>query len=74
MWLICGCRAVGSLLSYCRPDIYAVAFQEIVELTAQQIIQVDPAKRSVQRAWERLCYRGSVFGPGSVQRMGADDL
>lgn len=34
---------------YCRPDIYAIAFQEIVELTAQQIIQVDPAKRSVQQ-------------------------
>lgn len=28
-----------------RADIYAIAFQEIVELTAGQILQTDPAKR-----------------------------
>jgi hypothetical protein len=26
-------------------DIYAIAFQEIVQLNAQQILQTDPAKR-----------------------------
>ena len=28
-------------------DIYMIAFQEIVELTASQILQTDPAKRYV---------------------------
>jgi hypothetical protein len=28
-----------------RPDVYMIAFQEIVELTAGQILQTDPAKR-----------------------------
>jgi hypothetical protein len=32
-------------------DIYAIAFQEIVELNAQQILQTDPAKR---RRWEQF--------------------
>ncbi|ODO04590.1 hypothetical protein I350_05196 [Cryptococcus amylolentus CBS 6273] len=32
------------------PDIYMIAFQEIVELTAGQILQTDPAKR---RMWEK---------------------
>ncbi|EKM59266.1 uncharacterized protein PHACADRAFT_157566 [Phanerochaete carnosa HHB-10118-sp] len=31
------------------PDIYAIGFQEIVPLTAQQIVQADPEKR---RIWE----------------------
>nr|XP_018264769.1 phosphatidylinositol phosphate phosphatase [Kwoniella dejecticola CBS 10117]OBR86927.1 phosphatidylinositol phosphate phosphatase [Kwoniella dejecticola CBS 10117] len=34
-----------------RPDIYMIAFQEIVELTAGQILQTDPAKK---RVWEKF--------------------
>ena len=34
-----------------EPDIYAISFQEIVELTAGQILQTDPAKR---RMWEKF--------------------
>nr|XP_031862893.1 uncharacterized protein CI109_001367 [Kwoniella shandongensis]KAA5529965.1 hypothetical protein CI109_001367 [Kwoniella shandongensis] len=33
-----------------EPDIYQIAFQEIVELTAGQILQTDPAKK---RMWEK---------------------
>lgn len=34
-------------LTRCRPDIFAIGFQEIVPLTAQQIVQADPEKRFV---------------------------
>ncbi|OWZ31660.1 phosphatidylinositol phosphate phosphatase [Cryptococcus neoformans c45] len=34
-----------------EPDIYMIAFQEIVELTAGQILQTDPAKK---RMWEKF--------------------
>lgn len=34
-----------------RSDIYMIAFQEIVELTAGQILQTDPAKK---RMWEKF--------------------
>nr|XP_019012040.1 phosphatidylinositol phosphate phosphatase [Kwoniella pini CBS 10737]OCF50821.1 phosphatidylinositol phosphate phosphatase [Kwoniella pini CBS 10737] len=34
-----------------RSDIYMIAFQEIVELTASQILQTDPAKK---RVWEKF--------------------
>nr|XP_019050419.1 phosphatidylinositol phosphate phosphatase [Kwoniella bestiolae CBS 10118]OCF29349.1 phosphatidylinositol phosphate phosphatase [Kwoniella bestiolae CBS 10118] len=34
-----------------KPDIYMIAFQEIVELTAGQILQTDPAKK---RVWEKF--------------------
>ncbi|OCF75027.1 phosphatidylinositol phosphate phosphatase [Kwoniella mangroviensis CBS 8886] len=34
-----------------EPDIYMIAFQEIVELTAGQILQTDPAKK---RVWEKF--------------------
>jgi hypothetical protein len=33
--------------TFTRPDIFAIGFQEIVPLTAQQIVQTDPEKRSV---------------------------
>ncbi len=29
-----------------RPDMFVLGFQEIVPLTAQQIVQTDPEKRS----------------------------
>ncbi|KAG6809425.1 hypothetical protein H0H92_000296, partial [Tricholoma furcatifolium] len=35
------------------PDIFAVGFQEIVPLTAQQIVQTDPDKR---RIWEKQIF------------------
>ncbi|GLB34014.1 putative inositol polyphosphate phosphatase, catalytic domain homologues [Lyophyllum shimeji] len=35
------------------PDIFAIGFQEIVPLTAQQIVQTDPEKR---RIWERQIF------------------
>ncbi|KZT72567.1 inositol polyphosphate phosphatase [Daedalea quercina L-15889] len=34
---------------HCNPDIFVIGFQEIVPLTAQQIVQADPERR---RAWE----------------------
>ncbi|WRT65736.1 uncharacterized protein IL334_002684 [Kwoniella shivajii] len=34
-----------------EPDVYMIAFQEIVELTASQILQTDPAKK---RMWEKF--------------------
>lgn len=30
-----------------RPDIFVLGFQEIVPLTAQQIVQTDPEKKRV---------------------------
>ena len=30
-----------------RPDMFVLGFQEIVPLTAQQIVQTDPEKRQV---------------------------
>ncbi|KAF8969491.1 inositol polyphosphate phosphatase [Flammula alnicola] len=36
-------------LFYIRPDMFVLGFQEIVPLTAQQIVQTDPEKR---RVWE----------------------
>ncbi|KAG5728501.1 Inositol-1,4,5-trisphosphate 5-phosphatase 1 [Termitomyces sp. T112] len=35
------------------PDIFAIGFQEIVPLTAQQIVQTDPEKRKI---WERQIF------------------
>lgn len=32
------------------PDIFALGFQEIVPLTAQQIVQTDPEKKCVERS------------------------
>lgn len=37
--------------SHARPDIIALGFQEIVPLTAQQVLQTDPERR---RMWEAL--------------------
>lgn len=39
-----------------RPDVLVLGFQEIVPLTAQQIVQTDPEKRSVPYAEFRLDY------------------
>lgn len=33
--------------TFCRPDIIVIGFQEIVPLTAQQIVQTDPEKKCV---------------------------
>ncbi|KAK8861609.1 hypothetical protein IAR55_002432 [Kwoniella newhampshirensis] len=41
---------VAKLSRFSRPDIYQIAFQEIVELTPGQILQTDPAKK---RMWEK---------------------
>jgi len=41
-----------------RADIYAIAFQEIVELTAGQILQTDPAKRSGELRWHGMSADG----------------
>ncbi|KZT13014.1 DNase I-like protein [Laetiporus sulphureus 93-53] len=46
------------------PDIFAIGFQEIVPLTAQQIVQADPERR---RAWE-----GKILGALN-QRSGKKD-
>lgn len=35
------------LLIYYSPDLFVIGFQEIVPLTAQQIVQTDPEKRCV---------------------------
>lgn len=32
---------------YNRPDMMVIGFQEIVPLTAQQIVQTDPEKKSI---------------------------
>lgn len=32
-------------IALCSADIYAISFQEIVQLTAQQILQTDPEKK-----------------------------
>ena len=37
-----------------RPDMLVIGFQEIVPLTAQQIIQTDPEKRYVQSAFSTV--------------------
>ena len=37
--------ALKDTLCATRPDIFAIGFQEIVPLTAQQIVQTDPEKR-----------------------------
>jgi len=34
--------------SLARPDMFVLGFQEIVPLTAQQIVQTDPEKRRVK--------------------------
>ena len=36
------------------PDIFALGFQEIVPLTAQQIVQADPDKRSALEVLEAI--------------------
>ena len=36
------------MLTKPRPDIFAIGFQEIVPLTAQQIVQADPEKKCVR--------------------------
>ncbi|KAJ7228451.1 inositol polyphosphate phosphatase, partial [Mycena pura] len=41
--------------SFSRPDMFVLGFQEIVPLTAQQIVQTDPEKRRV-RVWERRIF------------------
>jgi len=38
-------------------DIYSIAFQEIVQLNAQQILQTDPAKRYVDLSIIHGCIR-----------------
>ena len=43
-------RPRGTCLTDNSADVYMIAFQEIVELTAGQILQTDPAKR---RMWEK---------------------
>ncbi len=37
------------------PDIFALGFQEIVPLTAQQIVQTDPEKKFVPCFQTALC-------------------
>jgi hypothetical protein len=38
------------------PDIFAIGFQEIVPLTAQQIVQTDPEKRQALLVLLGLAY------------------
>ncbi|KAL2313383.1 Phosphoinositide 5-phosphatase [Schizosaccharomyces pombe] len=69
-----GCSATTKLENWLFPentplaDIYVVGFQEIVQLTPQQVISADPAKR---REWEscvkRLLNGKCTSGPGYVQ-------
>lgn len=51
-WNLCGRTLPSSIAPWlfpnCHPlaDIYAISFQELVPLTAQQILQTDPAARA----------------------------
>ncbi|KAL1411631.1 Inositol-1,4,5-trisphosphate 5-phosphatase 1 [Vanrija albida] len=56
-----------------RADIYAISFQEIVELTAQQIVQTDPAKK---RVWETVIMQTftNVCGEGEYILMRSEQL
>ena len=47
------------MLIHGSPDIFAIGFQEIVPLTAQQIVQTDPEKKSV--LWVFNVYPLMVF-------------
>lgn len=56
-----------------RADIYAISFQEIVELTAQQIVQTDPAKK---RVWETVIMQtfANCCGEGEYILMRSEQL
>ena len=52
----------------CSPDIFALGIQEIVPLTAQQIVQTDPEKRFIQFltiGW--TCAENAVGGCGKLR-------
>ena len=55
-----------------RPDIMALGFQEIVPLTAQQIVQTDPEKRCVLRRSSPSS--SAVHHSGSQAYMGNKDI
>jgi hypothetical protein len=67
-------------------DIYSIAFQEIVQLNAQQILQTDPAKRyaipsferettlTSRRLWEAYIMEHFAKRPGSYILLRSEQL
>jgi hypothetical protein len=60
-----------------RPDVIVIGFQEIVPLTAQQIVQTDPEKKSVAHSpsiwgWSADALITDVYGRTKLPRPSND--